>query len=619
MCGIVGVVGLGAPVEITDGALTRMRDTLTHRGPDGAGLWRCPWAALAHRRLAVIDPTPAGQQPMLSPDGRYALVYNGELYNDRQVRTELTKLGVTFRTNCDTETVLHALARWGPDAITALRGMFALCFIDRDRKRAVLARDPLGIKPLYAARIPGRGGSRLVFASEPTAILAHPDVSPRPDWQAVSAYLTTIRPTIDHRTMFEGIETLLPGETRVYDTSTDAPPQVLDAWDQQPTTSVTNADQTADVIRDAVRSHLRSDVPMCALLSGGLDSAAITAIANTDAHAGLHTYCAGAKLDGFDDDFTHARAMADALGTTHHEAVIDQDAFAAGWAHIVARTGVPMSTPNEVAILAVARTLRAQGHVVALGGEGADELFGGYAPPMRQAAQHVAALAGRPDTDGGLFQLRSNAWVATDVKPRVLRDTAWARLDHDQGLINTYRDTFNRIRRSAPADSPLQSHLRFHRRMNLPNLLRRLDTATMLASVEGRTPFADIAVARFAEALPMADKFIDTEPPQTKKALRDAFRDQLPEAIVARPKASFPLPFQQWAGAHASVLRTSEFARELFNTEAVQTVSAAPEALWTLAWPMINIAMWGERWWGCGEIEAKPNSRPQSSTTTLHR
>lgn len=599
MCGIFGVVGLGSRVRLGDPEVARLRDTMAHRGPDDAGIWRGPGAVLAHRRLEVIAPGPEGRQPMLTPDARFVLVYNGELYNDAEIRGELGAEGVRFRTRSDTETVLMALATWGEHAVARLRGMFAIGFLDTAADRLVLARDPLGVKPLYAARIVTPDGPQVVFASEPRAVLAHPDMPIEPDWATVSAYLTTIRPTLGRRTMFAGLETLLPGETRVYDTRSPGAPRVIDAWDT-PEQAPGDPCRTRAVIADAVRSHLRTDVPMCALLSGGLDSAVIASLAREGVRGPLRTFCAGAKTQGFDDDFAHARDMAERLGTIHTEVVIDRAGFLERWAGIIDRTGVPVSTPNEIAIHAVAEALRADGNVVALSGEGADELFGGYAPPLMQAAAHVNALHGRPDTEGGLFHLLSNAWISPQIKGSVLRDSVLARAEGDAVLLDEYRSTFDRLAADAPGDSPLQPHLRFHRRMNLPNLLRRLDSTTMLASVEGRTPFADVRVARFAESLAMDAKFRAGEPAQTKAALREAFRASLPGRIVDRPKASFPLPFQAWMGPLTDRLRDSPFAREVFTREAIGTVASDPVSAWTLAWPMANLAAWGDRWWGVG-------------------
>ena len=488
--------------------------------------------------------------------------------------------------------------------------MFALGFVDTVTRHVILARDPLGIKPLYAARISTIDGPQVIFASEPIAILTHPAVTPEPDWITVSAYLTTIRPTLGRRTMFVGVETLLPGETRIYDARSAAEPRQIDAWAfGRSEHAAADPRDTAAVIADAVSSHLRTDVPMCALLSGGLDSSVVVSLARDGVAHRLRTYCAGAKADGFDDDFSHAAEMSVFLQTQHAEVPIERGLFVRRWAELVDRTGVPVSTPNEIAIFEVARALRADGHVVTLSGEGADELFGGYAPPMQQAAARVRALGGSGggwDTEGGLFHLLSNAWVAPGSKSALLNDDVLARTDADMTLAEEYQRTFDELDAESPADSRLQAHLRFHRRMNLPNLLRRLDSTTMLASVEGRTPFADIRVARFAEALPMAAKFVDADPPGTKIALRDAFRDRLPGRVVDRPKASFPLPFQQWlgGGGGGERLRGSEFARAVFRAEAIEAVAADPDAAWQTAWPMLNLAMWGERWWGSGTAAA---------------
>jgi asparagine synthase (glutamine-hydrolysing) len=599
MCGVLGIFGLGVPVDLDDRTLVRMRDTMVHRGPDSAGIWRCPWAALGHRRLAVIAPGPEGHQPMVTPDGRFALVYNGELYNDAEIRRDLMLEGVRFRTDCDTETVLWALAAWGHEAVRRLRGMFAFGFIDTARRRVILARDPLGVKPLYVTRVRSREGMQVVFASEPRGVLAHPGTPAEPDPVTLSAYLTTVRPTLGTRTMFRGVETLLPGEIRVYDATADVPYQVSDAWDGG-AAEQGGAERTAEIVTDAVRRHLRTDVPMCALLSGGLDSAVVVSIAVGAVTERLRTYCAGARNPGFDDDFAFAAMVAERLDTRHTEVPVAESQFSARWAELIERTGVPVSTPNEIAIYEVARALRADGHVVTLSGEGADELFGGYAPPMMQAAAHVESLQGRPDTEGGLFHLLSNAWVTPQAKGGVVRDGWLIAAEHDGMLADEYRRTFDEMAAEAPEDSPLQAHLRFHRRMNLPNLLRRLDSTTMLASVEGRTPFADIRVARFAESLPMREKFRAGDPADTKRCLRAAFRGVLPDAVVARPKASFPLPFQSWMGGMAGCLRHSGFAREVFTAEAIDAVANDPAGLWTVAWPMLNIAAWGEAWWGGG-------------------
>jgi len=603
MCGIVGVLS-ASPVarRLDESVVVAMRERLVHRGPDDAGLWHGELGWLGHRRLTVIDPTPGGHQPMSTPDGRYTIVYNGELYNDEELRDELSGLGVRFTARCDTQTVLQAVARWGFAAATKLRGMYALAVVDTQERTVLLARDPMGIKPLYLSWI-GTGDERcLVFGSEIPALLAHPEMECNPDWVTVSAYLSSIRTVLGSRTMFAGIESLEPGEWRRIPLDQPEREERWSLWEDWSPEEISGADAKERVragVIDSVRAHLRTDVPMCALLSGGLDSAITTLIARRELGS-LRTYCAGAKVDGFDEDFRYARMLADELGTEHSEVVVDGHDFAASWSSMIDRMGVPMSTPNEVAIHAVARGLRADGCVVTLSGEGADELFGGYEPVMMRLHNTLVEAGGRQMTHPGLYHLEANAWVSGENKPGVLLPEMWANAEHDEPLREQYARAFDSIAGNGRSECPMQAHLRFLRRMNLPNLLQRLDTATMLASVEGRTPFADVRIASIAEGLSMGSKFTAGETPGTKIALREAFRADLPASIVSRPKQSFPMPFQGWVGQHADVLRSSAFARGVFTPAAIELVSSQPERACMFAWPMINLTLWGERWWGDG-------------------
>ena len=592
MCGIAGVINLASPPDPAIAA--RIADALAHRGPDDRGLWNDHRAALAHRRLSVIDPGPAGHQPMTTPDGRFVLSYNGELYNDADLRAELESQGVRFQTHCDTETVLHALARWGLAARDKLRGMYALALWDTIEHRLMLARDELGVKPLSFAKLSPR---ELVFASEPAALFQHPRLSPRPDPVGVANYLAVVQVTLGRRTLFEGVESLEPGEWLTVDASgielastTHAP-----TWHTDPP----HARSTRDTVAESTRLHLRADVPTCCLLSGGLDSAALSSLA-LDTLPALDTYCAGSKDPAAtSEDFEHARTVADRIGSRHTEAPVSKSLFEERWPELIHAAGLPLCTPNEVAINEVARTLRADGKIVTLSGEGADELFAGYAIPLTLAHQHIAST---PDTATDPFHaLATITWVHAKQRAAVLN----APID-DSEIIERFArlhaDTAAQINADFPnVEEPerrLHTILRLQRRVNLPNLLRRLDQATMLASVEGRTPYADRVVARHAETLPLADRFRPDEVnPGTKLALRNAFADRLPASVVERPKASFPLPFESWLDAALPALDTP-FAREHFTPEARAELTANPANLWTIAWPTLNLALWGQRWWG---------------------
>lgn len=609
MCGIVGIVSaLGRESGADAGCLRRMRDRLAHRGPDDAGEWLGPGAMFGHRRLSVVDLSAAGHQPMSSPDGRFVLVYNGELYNDAAVRRELDADGTRFRTSCDTETVLHAVGRWGVGAAARLRGMFALALWDAQARRLLLARDGLGIKPLCYTVLDGR---ELVFASEPAALFEHPDVPKRPDWGTISAYLTTIRVTLDDRTMFDGVRTLRAGAWLEVDAS--GPTLAVRELRRGPV-EVRSAHpgpvdvSTRRVVGDAVRAHLRSDVPLCALLSGGLDSTIVAAVAQ-GVTGRLTTYCAGAVTDEPSDDFAFAREAGAMLGATHREVLVSRAGFVEGWRGLVAHHLSPMSTPNEVAIHAVAKALRGEGHVVVLSGEGADELFGGYGLPLGAARAWIERS--EAGADGGAFELASNAWVPPREKAALLTEAAWARADRDAPLAAWYSGVYAEERARVAAEhgwadaatQRLETHLRMHRAINLEGLLRRLDGATMAASVEGRTPFADEAVRAHAEGLAMSEKFAGTgASAATKIALRAAFAGVVPGSILARAKASFPLPFRGWLGDLAAAIPGgvggSALLNEVLAPAALRRVQDDPCGAWTLAWPAVNLAAWAGAVWG---------------------
>jgi asparagine synthase (glutamine-hydrolysing) len=575
-----------------------------HRGPDGAGLWRGgvhrePGAeiVLGHRRLAVIDPTPAGAQPMATPDGRYVLIYNGELYNEPELRSRLAQDGITLTTACDTETLLYWLATRRRAGLRDLRGMYALALVDRLEGQVLIARDPLGVKPLYWWQGRTGGADLLLFASEPGPILEHPAVTPEPDMVGVSAYLSTIRTSLGERTMFANVHAMPPGRSMEVLIETDQLRCVsFDSAVGSDSIAHTRRErvmQIRDAVRGSVNAHLRADVPTCCLLSGGLDSAIVTRV-SSESHPGLRTYCAGAKNEGAIDgvpqseDFRFADELARQLHTDHTEAVIGELLFISRWREMVARQGVPLSTPNEVAINEVARRLRADGCVVTLSGEGADELFGGYHQVLAPAMARIASGNANP----GLFHLAVSSWCQLQSKPVVLSHQAWAAAENDEWLTAWFEAEYAAVCRD---DDALADHLRFQRRVNLVGLLQRLDSATMLESVEGRTPFADIEVASLAESLPIDDRFV--APDRTKIALREAFADDLPPAVTNRPKASFPLPFQRWLSDTRENLTGSSMLKSIVQPEVLATVAADPSGQWHLAWPLANIAMWAERWW----------------------
>ncbi|MEM7622908.1 MAG: asparagine synthase (glutamine-hydrolyzing), partial [Planctomycetota bacterium] len=430
MCGIAGTISTGQPAnsgEHDPGRdVSAMIDRLAHRGPDGRGIWSAHGAAIGHARLAILDPTPAGAQPMTTEDGGLVLSYNGELYNDAEVRRELSEAGVRFVSACDTETVLRAFEQWGPAALDRFRGMFALALWNASQRTLLLARDPLGIKPLHYAQI---GPRAFAFASEPPALFAHPHVSAAPDWESVGAYLRTCCTSWDDRTMFAGVRSLPPGCWLNVDASANelSLTSGVHACAAQP---ATDADPVS-IVRESVLLHARSDVPLCSLLSGGIDSTLIAAIA-AQRDPALRTFCAGAKVAAGSDDFRFAAIAAEAIGSTHTEVDITTELFVERVGALIRHNGVPLATPNEVAINEVARRLRRDGYVVALSGEGADELLGGYDLVLENAAAWVDATP--VSADGGAFALESTGWLSGPAMETLLRPELHAHVEGERGL-----------------------------------------------------------------------------------------------------------------------------------------------------------------------------------------
>lgn len=607
MCGILGTATSShSRLALNKLALTRLRDMLTHRGPDAAGFWQNNHVALTHRRLAIIDPE-HGQQPFHvgapNTPGHVAISYNGEIYNHLELRKELQKLGHTFQTTCDTETVAHAFAQWGKDAFHRFRGMFAIAAYNHDDDTLTLARDPLGIKPLYYALIQAPHGTEIAFASEPPPILAHPYMPLQPDWVTVSSYMTTIRTTLGRRTMYEGLKTLLPGEIVTANLQEQTPRFASEFQKQHTAQPIHNlreaTEQTKNLITDSVNAHLLADVPTCTLLSGGIDSSIISAIA-VDKNPQLHTYCSGAYGPENGEDFHYAKTVAKHINTQHTEAPVTDQTFAQLWPWMIQQLGVPLSTPNEVAIYTVAQALSPHAKV-ALSGEGADELFAGYDAPLIDFANYIANPfdeAGNAITPAAHY-LQQTSWIPIALKPQIFNPDVFTKIDDDMPLIE---ETHKLFQLQGDDELSMRSCLRAQQHFNLTGLLSRLDTATMLASVEGRTPFADAHVAAFAQAQTFDHHFAaqttDNKPTRSKRLLRDAFANRLPQSVTTRPKASFPLPFQSWMSSQSESLATSSVAAQVFHPQVIAQVIADPATHWTAAWPMINLSIWLEQNWG---------------------
>ncbi len=588
MCGIIGFLQASSSAQALSQFIKPVErgiQRLRLRGPDAQGLCQNACFVLGHARLAVIDPF-GGAQPLQDEATAVALTYNGEIYNFRELRVELEAKGHRFATNCDTEVVLRAWIEWGNDAFARFNGFFAIGIIDPRERKIVLARDRLGLKPLYYAWT----ADGLAFASSIPAMLPlmHSQETPwqcRIDLPALSHYLTSRLTTLNGRTLVQDIHQLQPGH---YLELHDAQPAEETAYWQRPIIPAEEKDSTPfeqasrhtrELMEDSVRMRLVSDVPVGAFLSGGIDSSIITHLANRLHDVPLPLYCAGSDCEEL-NEYGYAQLMADHLGLGLHKEQIAAAEFYSNWRFLLQQKGLPLSTPNEVSIYRLATALREQ-CTVTLTGEGADEIFGGYVQPQFGAYDFDRTPRSPDDVDESdtlAWSLRmrygrawfmndtdhflaSDSWLSIPGKLKLLHPEVWDELEDDAELLCMYEDFFNSLEGCSAFDKRMHLHTRF----NLENLLLRVDSSTMAASVEARVPFtdyrlveqafrlpdtykmdwSDASARREGEKLPVAE--IDKQMLITTKRLpREAFRSELPQQIVQRKKMSFPVPFTDW-------------------------------------------------------------------------
>jgi asparagine synthase (glutamine-hydrolysing) len=619
MCGIAGIVSLNPAQPVDEARLKRMRDVLRHRGPDGEGLWIDGPVGLGHRRLSIVDVT-GGHQPMGTEDGRAWITYNGEIYNHPELQRELVARGHRYRTRSDTETILHLYEEAGERCVERLRGMFAFALWDRGRGRLLLARDRLGIKPLYYALT----ADELLFASEIKAILAARGSRPRFNEAILPEFLAT-RFVAGQETFFTGIHKLLPGQVLRW--SADAGPRVRRYWQlpgdvrDRAGSLEAEARDVRDRLQEAVRSHLMSDVPLGLFLSGGMDSTGLAALMAPLAGAPIRTFSVGfAEREA--DELPYARLAARHVGALHREVRVTPAEFFAALPRLVWHEDEPIAFTSSVPLYFVSRLAREDVKVV-LTGEGADELFLGYnryrvaawnerlaqdyerlvPAAVRGAVAHATRALPRP-----LARYASRSFLALGSGPRalffenfsvfpaarqrgLLRDPALlaARDPHAAGM-RCYTDA-----PGGPLDRMSHADLQTY----LVELLMKQDQMSMAASIESRVPFLDHGLVEHVAAMPAALKLRGW---QTKAVLRQALRDLIPREILSRRKMGFPVPVGRWlreefAGmADDVVAGPRALRRGLFEPAALRRLvaehrsGAVPHG--DRLWLLLNLELW---------------------------
>jgi asparagine synthase (glutamine-hydrolysing) len=602
VCGIVGNVFARADRRPDQAILEAMADRLAHRGPDDAGFIVRGPAGLGIRRLEIID-LDTGRQPMTGEDGSTWVVFNGEIYNYRELTDRLKASGHVFRTRSDTEAIVHAWEVRGRDALEDLEGMFGLAVWHEPSQTLVLARDRLGVKPLYYALLP----DQIVFASELKAMLVHPAISRELDVDALSAYLAHEWVPAP-QSIIRSVRKLAPGYRLVY---SGGEAKVEQWWDVRygggPTEEIVGVAHLAAALDLSVRQHLLADVPVGVFLSGGVDSATVAAIARGHTTGRLQTFSIGFKDPSFDES-QHARAVAEELGTEHHEHIVAPSAalpLVDGLADLVDE---PLGDASILPTYLLARFAR-RSVTVALSGDGGDEVFAGYptyqAHRLARVWRHVPAVvhgAARAlverlpvSHDNLSLDFKLKRFMAGAMLDTVERHATWmgSFTPEDQCALLTPDTlarlsaapsyaTLHRIAEGVPASPWLNQVLYLDLKGYLAEgVLQKVDRASMACSLEVRVPLLDRRVVEVAALLPPAMKLRRF---RTKHILKKTMRRRVPAAVLARPKKGFGVPLARWfRGELAPLLRDVCAAAALqrgglFRPEAVQRLLAEHEA-----------------------------------------
>ncbi|MGH9766223.1 MAG: asparagine synthase (glutamine-hydrolyzing) [Blastocatellia bacterium] len=636
MCGICGIaVPKRLNRQIDRARLALMRDTLTHRGPDDEGMYLRGGIGLGHRRLSIVD-VAGGHQPMSNhacarvrgegQDGGVWITFNGEIYNHPQLRPALEARGHRYHNNSDTETIIHLYEERGAEAVEELSGMFAFAIWDEVAQRLLLARDRLGIKPLYYF---AAGDGAFYFASEIKSLLASQAVKPEINLRALPDYLANHAPTGDE-TLFCGIKRLPPGHTLIW---RDGKISIRKYWDLTFNSGAVNDRRSDDdyiaewreLFRDAVRSHLMSDVPLGVFLSGGIDSSAIAATMSALVNERIKTFSVAFNEDEA-NELEFARMISRAYRTEHHEVIVTPEEFFDMLPRMVWHEDEPLGYLASVPLYFVSE-LAARHVKVALTGEGSDELLAGYdryrktvanlamgaayrkiAPAfLRDAVKNLIErmpagtalgrklsrtfLCLRPELDEIYFD--NFAIFSRPMQAELLEPTA----GEMPGALDPYAGVRDLISQT-DADTLLNRLLYADTRTYLHELLMKQDQMSMAASLESRVPFLDWRLVEFTTRLPERLKLRGWT---TKYILRQAMKDILPRKILTRRKMGFPVPLGSWLRGKFGwviddyVLGVRARERGLFNQNFVQRIVAehkgGADHSYRL-WALINLEIW---------------------------
>jgi len=644
MCGICGVWEYGATEGGVSRALVeRMRDTMPHRGPDdtGAEILDDGRLGLGFRRLSIIDLSPAGNQPMRGCAARdVRLVFNGEIYNHRELRRDLEQRGHRYASLSDSETILHLYEERGLDFIHQIEGDFAIALWDGEQDRLVLARDRVGVKPLYFYH----HHARLMFASEIKAILAHPSVTAEVDEESLYHYLSFLA-SPGPQTLFRDVRKIPAGHMLVCHPNGNV--ETIQYWDALPAErSPANASQTASephhraeilrLLRHSIKDRMMADVPFGVFLSGGVDSSANVALMAEQMSRPVETFSVGFQDCPELNELDTARQTADLFGANHHEVVIGENEMRAFLPELIFHQDEPIADPVCVPLYYVAKLARESGTIVVQVGEGSDELFSGYdkyikylrlyenfwrhAERAPRLARRAASIFARPfvatatksaEAEELLRRLGADEalfWGAAIVFDEGLKARLVSpRMRDRRGKISSYeivRRILDQIESARPDSDFLTRMTYLELKVRLPELLlMRVDKITMATSVEARVPFLDHRLVEYAMNVP---RDLKVEGASGKHILKRALEEILPREILYRPKRGFGAPVTQWFRGRLGdeleemVMRSSLRRREFVDYEFIARLfdehRHGPRDWGFHLWTLLNLSLWYDRW-----------------------
>lgn len=613
MCGLAGVVSPG--IKSLNHRIQAMTDRIMHRGPDGHGYWVDGEVAFGHRRLSIID-LKTGQQPMVSACGRYVIVFNGEIYNYVELMQELQGRGSVFRTNSDTEVVLNAYAQDGPKCVKSFYGMFAFAIWDKEEHSLFCARDRLGMKPFYYTW----NGDRLLFASEIKALLEDPEVSAQPNLEAIAEYLS-FQFTLSDQTFFAGIHKLKSGHFMLLQQGSLT---IEPYW--SPTRPIDThlgeaeaADRLRKLLHESVRIHLRSDVALGCHLSGGVDSSTVAALATAISPERLQSFTGKFSQPPGYDESPYARTVAQELGMDYFEVEPPLDDLLPVWRKLVWHMDEPTAGPGVLPQYYVSEL--ASRHVkVVLGGQGGDELFGGYewyavalfiylvkrlgfgsVFGFREDVKYVTSYVRRHGLISAISSLVKSglAFRWSEIYYSIWSSNAFAQNELRSLLANrplAARGMAAKVKVDRPTEM-----FEFDLQHYLPSLLMVEDRTSMAVSLESRLPLLDHRIVELALSLPLGLRLRTNG--QNKYVLRGAVQDITPNVVLARKdKKGFPTPLGAWLRRDGGVLAKdllvgpeSRTRGELFQADYVQRLlneHLQGQDRSRKLWLLLNVEFW---------------------------